>query len=56
MADMQALLPLRDRNSHFRGTYDRGQAFDAMNRMKQMMGMMATKLGESGPDKIAWGL
>jgi hypothetical protein len=41
LSDMQALLPLRDRNSHYRNKYDPGEAFTAMTRVREMMNLAA---------------
>ena len=41
MADMEALLSLRDKNAHFRDGYDRGEAYSAMHRVKEMMTLLA---------------
>jgi len=56
MGDMQALLPLRDRTFHLRDKYDKGEAWTAINRTKEMMIAVATKLGETSKGKIRWGL
>jgi hypothetical protein len=56
MGDMQALLPLRDRTVHLRDAYDKGEAWTAINRTREMMSKMATKLGEATMGKIKWGL
>jgi hypothetical protein len=56
LADMQALQTLRDKTVHLRDTYDRGQAYTAMTRVKEMMTIMAPRLNEVAPAKIKWGL
>jgi hypothetical protein len=56
MGDMQALLPLRDRTIHLRDTYDKGEAWTAIHRTREMMSKIATKLGETTTGKIKWGL
>jgi hypothetical protein len=53
MGDMQALLPLRDRNSHLRDRNDKGEACTAISRTREMMTVMATKLGEASKGKIS---
>ena len=56
LGDAQALLPLRDRISHFRDQSDIGQAETAMLRVKNMMETMASKLNESTRiNRIPWG-
>jgi hypothetical protein len=56
ISDLQALLPLRDRISHYRDKADIGQAFTSMNRVHEMMTVMAPRLNEANPHKIRWGL
>jgi hypothetical protein len=56
LSDMQALQTLRDRTMHLRDTYDRGQAYTAMTRVKEMMTIMAPRLNEAMTAKIKWGL
>lgn len=56
MGDMQALLPLRDRTFHLRDQYDKGEARTAMNRTKEMMTVISTKISETDQRRIRWGL
>jgi hypothetical protein len=46
----------RDPTMHFRDSYDRGQAYSAMFRVKSLMETLATKLREDRIRKIRWGL
>jgi hypothetical protein len=41
MADVQALLSLRDKNAHFRDDYDKDVAYSAMYRTNEMMALLA---------------
>ena len=42
MSDMEAPLSLRDKNAHYRDRYDRGEAFSAMHRVKEMMTLISS--------------
>ena len=57
LSDLRTLRGLyRDPTMHFRETYDQGEAYSAVFRVKSLMGALATKLGEANTRKIRWGL
>ena len=57
LSDLRVLQSnYRDPTMHFRDSYDRGQAYSAMFRVKTLMANLASKLREDRIRKIKWGL
>jgi hypothetical protein len=56
LSDLRRLQGYRDPTMHFRASYDKGEAYDAMHRARSFMQTLATKLNEATPRKIRWGL
>ena len=56
LSDLRRLQGYRDPTMHFRATYDRGEAYDAMHRVKSLMQTLAFKLNETKVRRIRWGL
>jgi hypothetical protein len=56
ISDLRRLQGYRDPTMHFRQSYDKGEAYDAMYRTKSLMQTLSTKLREDGSDEIDWEL
>jgi hypothetical protein len=57
LSDLRRMRDLyRDPTMHFRETYDKGEAFDAIARVRGLMATLAPHLNETRPRKIRWGL
>ena len=56
LSDLRRLQGYRDPTMHFRQSYDRGEAYDAMYRTKSLMQTLSTKLREGGSGQIMWNL
>lgn len=56
LSDLRRLQGYRDPTMHFRASYEKGEAYDAIHRAKSLMETLATKLNEAKPLKIRWGL
>ena len=55
LSDLGRLQGYRDETLHFRENYEKGEAHDAMHRVKSLLETLATKLNEAKPRKINWG-
>jgi hypothetical protein len=57
LSDLRRMRDLyRDPTMHFRETYDKGEAYDAIVRTNGLMTTLAPYLNETKPRKIRWGL
>ena len=56
LSDLRFLRNYRDPTLHFRDSYGRGEAFDAIYRAKGLMKSLAPKLSENTSRTIDWGL
>lgn len=56
LSDLRFLQTYRDPTMHFREDYGKGEAHDAMYRVKALMKRLSTKLAEGNTTPIDWGL